>query len=64
MKDGLGRKIMTKYVAMWSETYSDLKDHSNKNWKGTKMCMIKPKLKFEDYKNCQEANWFENKIKY
>ena len=25
---------------------------------------INQDVKFKDYKNCQEANWFENKINY
>ena len=28
----------------------------------TKMCVIKRKLKFEDYKNCLEATQLENKV--
>ena len=27
-------------------------------------CVIKRKLKFENYKNCLEASQFDNKIKY
>ena len=33
-----------------------------KKAKGTKECVIKRKLKFEDYKNCLEATQLENKI--
>ena len=32
-----------------------------KKAKGTKKCVIKRKLKFEDYKNCLEAAQIENK---
>ena len=32
-----------------------------KKEKGTKKCVIKLKLKFEDYKHCLEATQFENK---
>ena len=35
-----------------------------KEAKGTKMCAIKRKRKFENYKNCLEANQLENKINY
>ena len=35
-----------------------------KEIKGTKKCVIKRKLKFENYENCLEANQFENKINY
>ena len=32
--------------------------------KRQKMCVIKRKIKFEDYKNCLEAAQTEKKIKY
>ena len=32
--------------------------------KGTTKCVIKRKLKFENYKNCSEATQLENKISY
>ena len=35
-----------------------------KKTKGTKKCIIKRKLKFENYKSCLEATWFKNKIDY
>ena len=34
------------------------------NQKDTKKCVIKRKLKFENYKNCLEATQLDNKIKY
>ena len=37
---------------------------TKKNIKGTKKCVIKRKLKFENYKNCLEATEIENKINY
>ena len=33
-----------------------------KKTKGTKKCIIKRKLKFENHKNCWEATQLENKI--
>ena len=33
----------------------------NKNAKGTKRCVIKPKLKFKDYKHCLKAIQLKNK---
>ena len=36
----------------------------DKKAKGTKMCVIKRKLKFENYKNSLEAAQLDNKIKY
>ena len=43
MKDELGRKLMTEFVALRPETYSYLMDdgNSNKKSKGTKKCVIK-----------------------
>ena len=50
---------------MRSKTGSYLIDDcgDEKKAKGTKMCVIKRKLQFEDYKNCLEATQLENKIK-
>ena len=41
-----------------SKTYSYLKDNNDegKKEKGTKMCILKRKLKFQDYKNCLKAS--------
>ena len=55
MKDELGRKIMTESVALRRKNYSYLMDDCNtaiKKAKGTKKCVIKRILKFNDYKNC------------
>ena len=51
MKDELGGQIMRKFVGL--RTYSYLKDNGDeyKNSKGTEKCVIKRKLKSEDYKN-------------
>ena len=66
MKDELGRKIMTKFVGLRVKTYSYLIDDGteDKKAKGTKKCVMKRKLKFENYKNCLEATQLENKINY
>ena len=60
MKDELGGKIMTEFVAHGPKTYSYLTEDDNdvKKTKGTKKCVIKRILKFNDYKDCL----FENKI--
>ena len=57
MKDKLGRKIMGKFVRLKEKTYHYLIDDGSedKRAKGTQKCVIKRKLKFEDYKNCLEA---------
>ena len=56
MKDELGGKIMTEFVALRPKTYAyaiDVdKDKEVKKAKGTKRCVIKEKLKFEEYKDC------------
>ena len=53
MKDELGGKIMTEFVALRPKTYSYLMDDdsSKKKVKGTKKCVIKRRLKFSDYSN-------------
>ena len=57
---------MKEFIRLRANTYSYLKDNNDKDkkGKGTKKCVIKRKLKFEDYKNCLEAAQIENKINY
>ena len=57
MKDELGGKTVTGFVALRPKTYSylmedDGKHVSKKKAKGKKKCVIKRVLKFNDYKNC------------
>ena len=54
MKDELGGKIITEFVTLRLKTYSFLTDDGkeNKKAKGTKKCVIKKKIKFNDYKKC------------
>ena len=54
MKDELGGKTMTEFIALRSKTYSYLTDDCKeyKKAKGTKKCFIKRTLKFSDYKDC------------
>ena len=54
MKDELGGGIITEFVALRPKTYSYLTDEckENKKAKGTKKCVIKIMIKFNDYKNC------------
>ena len=51
MKDGLGGKIMTKFIGLRAKTYGYLIDDGgeDKKAKGTKKCVIKRKPKFENY---------------
>ena len=66
MKDELGGQIMKEFVGLRTKTYSYLKYNNNedKKAKGTKKCVIKRKLKFQDYKNFLEAAQIENKINH
>ena len=54
MKDELGGKIITEFVTLRPKTYSYLTDDGkeDKKAKGTKKCIIKRMIKFDDYKNC------------
>ena len=54
MKDELGGRVITEFVALRPKTYSYLTDDCNedKKAKGTKKCVIKRMIKFDDYKNC------------
>ena len=66
MKDELGGKTMTKFARLRVDMYSYLidDDGEDKKAKDTKTCVIKKKLKLENYKNCFEATQLENKIYY
>ena len=54
MKDELEGKITKEHVALRPKTYSYLTDDckEDKKAKGTKKCVIKQRLKFNDYKYC------------
>ena len=58
MKDELGGGIITEFVALRPKTYSYMTDEfiEMKKTKGTKKCVIKKMLKFEDYKKCLFEN--------
>ena len=53
-KDESGRKIITEFVALRPKAYSYLDGDGNdhKKAKGTKKCVIKQKLMFQNFKNC------------
>ena len=61
-KDELGGKIITAFVALRPKTYSYLDDNCNKHKKakGTKKCVIKQKIMFQNFKDCL----FNNKNVY
>ena len=54
MKDELGGRIITEFVALRPKTYSYLTDDckEDKKTKGTKKRVIKRMIKFNDYKKC------------
>ena len=54
MKDELRRKIITEFITLRPKAYSYLTDDGkeDKKAKGTKKCVIKRMIKFNDYKNC------------
>ena len=54
MKDKLGGKIMTEFVALKPKVYSYLMDdgNSDKKAKGENKCVIERRIKFNDYKIC------------
>ena len=53
MKDELGGKIMTRFEGLRPKTYSYLMDDGSneEKAKGTKQCVIKRILKFNDHKS-------------
>ena len=54
MKDKLGGKIMTEFFALRPKTYSYLMDDGggDKKAKGTKKCVIKRTITFNNHKDC------------
>ena len=54
MKDELGGKIMTEFVALRAKLYSykKLDGSDDKKCKGIKKCIVKKTLTFEDYNTC------------
>ena len=54
MRDELGGEIITEFFTLRPKTYSYLTDDSkeDKKAKGTKKCVIKKMIKFDDYKKC------------
>ena len=57
MKDELCGNVMKEFAALRVKRYNYLSDNrdEDKKQKALKKCVIKIKLKFEDYKSCVEA---------
>ena len=53
-KDELGAKISEKFIGLTTKTYACLMDDDteHKKFKGTKKCVIKRRLMFENYTDC------------
>ena len=66
MKDELREKIMKKTLGLRAKTFSYLKNYGSEDKKteGTKKCIIKRKVKFEDFKSCLETTQLENTINH
>ena len=66
MKDELSGKIITKSLKLKSKSYNYLIDDGSEDKKAndTKKCIMKRKLKFENYKNCSEATQLGNYINF
>ena len=58
MKNEMGGRRMKVFLAMRPKIYNYLPDdgYVDKKAMGTKKCVIKCKIKFEDYKRCPENN--------
>ena len=54
MKDELGGKIITEFITLRPKGYTYLTDDGkeDKKAKGTKKCVIKRMIEFDDYKRC------------
>ena len=54
MKDELGQKIITEFITLRPKTYSFLTydGQEDKKAKGTKKCVIRKMIKFNDYRKC------------
>ena len=57
---------MKEFVGLRAKAYSYLIDGGSEDKKaeGTKKCVMKRELKFQDYKNCLNAAKIDGKIKY
>ena len=66
MNDELKGQIMKELVGLRAKAYSYLKENNDedKKAKGTKKCVIKRELKFQDYDNCLKADQKERTINY
>ena len=54
MKDELGGKIMTEFIALRPKLYAyrKLSNKEDKGYNGIKKCVVKKTISFDDYKKC------------
>ena len=66
MKDKSSGKTIKQFVVLRIKNFSYLIDEGSKDKrvKSTKKCVIKRKLKFENYRICLEVNKLENRINH
>ena len=66
MKDESPGKTIKQFVVLRTKYFSYLIDEGSKvkKVKSTKKCVIKRKLKFENYRICLEVNKLENRINH
>ena len=66
MKEKLGGEIMKEFFGLRAKTYIYLKENNNENKKAkdTKKCVIKRKLKFQNYTDSLKAARLVRKINY
>ena len=68
MKDKLGGKILTEFVALRPKLYSykKLDGSEDKKCKGIKKCIVKKTLTFEDYKAClfNDSTEYRSQLKF
>lgn len=58
VKNESSRRMLKEFASLRSKMYSYLTDdgYTEKKTKGTRKCVVKCKIKFEDYKNCLKNN--------
>ena len=66
MKDELGGKIMTEFIGLRPKMYAYQKigGEVDKRCKGTKKCVVKKRISFEDYKNCYETGRVQHRVQH
>merc|ERR1711946_59309 len=66
MKDELGGKIMKEFLALRPKIYAyeKLDVKVDKRCKGTKKCVIKKRISFQDFKDCYETGRVQYRVQH